>query len=970
MKNLLLVISMLIIIPATSPAAMFDPSFDFMKLETEHFCIYYHQGLEGTANRAATIAEEVDRKLAVLLQWQPQEKTHIIIADNSDFANGMTTVVPYNVIYLQTAPPSISSSLGEYDNWLRLLIIHEYAHVLTSDQVRGYSKIARRFFGKTVPLGDLLNLLAFVATGPPNMMMPRWWHEGMATWAETELTSSGRGRSSYYQMLYRTAVAEDSLLSIDRINGEIPYWPDGNAPYIYGSSLIQYLADKYGNNLPGSISRQQSGRFPYFINGTPEDQLGRKSYPLLYEEMLTRLKEEQRAKIARLVQSPFTNISTLSRPAVTENNPRFSRSGRLIAFNRDDRHSQPRIVIAERSGKEVASFRRLEGDGAIAWSSDDQGIIFSQALQTAAGNFYQDLYFFDITKKRVKRLTRKMRTAKPDLSPDGKQLAVIISARGGQNLALLDFADLLAGRTASRPRLLTDLAEQRLSAPRWSPDGKSIAIAVTDLHGKTTLSLIDPLSDSITPLLTASHAIDGPTWSPDGKALYYTADSNGVYNIYRLDLDTKQVTPVTHLLSGAFTPDIAASDETMAIGKYTSQGFAVALATNKEMRSAPSPLPSIRERLYPVNAALAATEPATDAKPLPAEPYSPLATLLPKFWLPAMLAEDADHVAVGALTAGQDVLGYHTFMARDMYGSGFHKNYFDLYYRYGRQIPVFSLYGYALPSTYGDLLFSGDYTEMERGALASVSLPLTDYYDGLSLNAGYHLRRQKRLTPSPSVAFSGRPVFEGRRDSFFAGLDYTSTYKYPWSVSVEEGRTLSLKTEYYGRESGSDLETREYTAFWEEYFRLSRHHTLLAKISGGLADGRQTPQGSFRLGGLPSLLNPFGVRGYSLFFTSGDRIATGTLEYRFPLHYFLHGFATKPLFLDRLHGAVFVDAGEVWSRRRAFREDKILYGAGAEVRIDLTIGYWLKITPAIGYAHGFDRRLGEDQVYINFYANL
>jgi hypothetical protein len=970
MKGFLLVICLLLIFPASSRAALFDPSFNFMKLETEHFCIYYHQGLEGMAQRAATIAEEVNGKLAPLLQWQPQQKTHIVIADNSDFANGMTTVVPYNLIYLQAAPPSIASSLGEYDNWLRLLIIHEYTHVLTSDPVRGYSAVTRRIFGKVVPQGDLLNLLAFVITGPPNMLMPRWWHEGMATWAETELTSSGRGRSSYYQMLYRTAVAENRLLSLDLINGDIPYWPEGNSPYIFGSAFIQYLAGKYGQTVPGNISGQQSGRLPYFINDTPKDRLDRKDYPALYDEMLTQMTAEQRSKIALLAQRPFTNVTTMSKPAVAESAPRFSHNGKMIAFNRYDRHSQARIVVMERSGKEIASFRREDGDGTITWMPDDQGIIFSQALLSAAGNYYQDIYRYDIATKKIKRLTRRMRAAKPDLSPDGKQLAVVISSRGGENLALFTLEDLLQERETATPRLLTDYSEQRLSAPRWSPDGKSIAFTATDMNGTAALNLIEPLSARITPLLATSHTIDAPTWNPDGRSLLYSADDNGVYNIYRLTIEGKKTVPVTHLLSGAFTPDSASSDGTLVIGRYTSQGFAIGLVASKDLGSDPAPLPSVRERLYPVNKALVSADSSGKAALPAAVAYSPLPTLLPKFWLPTLIPENRSNLAVGAMTAGQDILGYHSYLARVTYGNEYRKNYFDLYYNYGRQIPVFSLAGYALPATYSNLLVAGDYSEIERGVMATGTMPLTDYIDGLTIKAGYHLRSLKRLTPSPAVTFSGKPVFEGRRDSVFAGIDYTSTLKFPWSVATEEGRNVSFKAEYYGRETGSDLETREYTAIWEEYFRLYRHHILLARISGGLAEGQQSPQSSFRLGWLTSIYNPFGLRGYSSYFSTGDRIATATGEYRFPLHYFLHGFATKPLFLDRLHGAVFVDAGEVWSKRRSFREDKLLYGAGGELRFDVTIGYWLKITPAIGYAHGFDRRLGEDQIYFNIYANL
>jgi hypothetical protein len=54
---------------------------------------------------------------------------------------------------------------------------------------------------------------------------------------------------------------------------------------------------------------------------------------------------------------------------------------------------------------------------------------------------------------------------------------------------------------------------------------------------------------------------------------------------------------------------------------------------------------------------------------------------------------------------------------------------------------------------------------------------------------------------------------------------------------------------------------------------------------------------------------------------------------------------------------------------RSFRLNRLKVGTGVEVRFDITLGYWLKITPALGYAHGFNQG-GEDQVYFTIYAGL
>lgn len=967
MRKLLLVLSMLLI-PCSAIAATFDPSFKFRVIETSHFSIYYHDGLEEISKRAASVSEEVYGKLTTLLQWEPQEKTHIVIADNADFANGMTTVTPYNAIYLQTAPPSPSTTIGEYDNWLRILIVHEYAHVLTSDPVRGYSRVTRKIFGKVVPFGDILSLLTFVATGPPNMMMPRWWHEGMSTWAETELTSSGRGRNSYYQMIYRTAVAEKNLPGIDRINGEIPYWPEGNSPYIFGSGFIQYIAEKYGRTLPGSISRQQSGRFPYFINGTVEDQLGGVGYGTIYGEMIAQMTSEQNRRIETLKSEPFTETKRIGKRSVQETNPRYSPDGSMLAFNRNDRHSHPVVVIRKADGTEVAKVRRLAGDGVITWTPDNESIFFCQGDPSIEGNLYLDLYRYDLKKKKLRRLTSGLRCAGPDISPDGGSLAVVINSRGNQNIGLLDLKTL---KKQDSPKLLTGFKESRIASPRWSPDGKSIAYVLTGPDGNSSLNLLSVETSASRVLFETRAPMESLTWSADGKEIFYSSAKSGVFNIHRYSTESAANVQVTHLLSGAFSPDISPSDQTLAIDEYTSYGSTLSLVAKEKFRNADATAPSIKGGLYPVNSSMAETPTAaTESRPVKSAPYSALPTLLPKFWLPSVIAESSTNIAIGAMTAGQDLLAYHTFLGSAYYGTGFQRGYFDALYKYGRFVPEFTLRGYALPNNYSNLLRSGDFTEAESGLLAAVSMPLETIESRLSINAGYHLRKQKPLTEGYLVAFNRSELFQGRRDSYFASLDYKGALKYPWSITSEEGRNLSLKFEYFGKASGSEIETREYTASWEEQIPVYKHQNILLRMNGGFSDGEQAAQQSFQLGGTTTFFNPYGLRGYLSRFASGDRIATGSAEYRFPIEYILYGAGTKPVFLDRLHGAVFVDAGEVWDKNRSFKGRDIMTGAGLEVRLDLVLGYWLKVTPAIGYAHGFDRTFGTDQIYFNIYSNL
>jgi len=81
----------LFIIPASTHSAEIDPSFDFFTIETTHFSIHYHEGLEEVAEKVASVAEDAHNDLAKILLWEPAEKTNVVLVDNTDFANGFAT---------------------------------------------------------------------------------------------------------------------------------------------------------------------------------------------------------------------------------------------------------------------------------------------------------------------------------------------------------------------------------------------------------------------------------------------------------------------------------------------------------------------------------------------------------------------------------------------------------------------------------------------------------------------------------------------------------------------------------------------------------------------------------------------------------------------------------------------------------------------------------------------------------------
>src|SRR5205823_7334411 len=118
--------------------------------------------------------------------------THVVLADQSELANGWATPLPYNTIFITAAAPPGSESVGRNDDWLRLVFTHEFTHIVHLDRSEGWARVFRGIFGRIS--------LAF-----PNLFLPIWQIEGLATYEESILTGEGRLDTGEFRAIEREA---------------------------------------------------------------------------------------------------------------------------------------------------------------------------------------------------------------------------------------------------------------------------------------------------------------------------------------------------------------------------------------------------------------------------------------------------------------------------------------------------------------------------------------------------------------------------------------------------------------------------------------------------------------------------------------------------------------------------------------------------------------------------------------------
>lgn len=914
-----------------------DPALNWKTIESEHLYVHFADGQKALAERALVIAESAHRRLSKALNWKPKEKTHIVLSDESDQPNGFASPIFFNFSVIFLAPPTSVNTLEDFDDWMTTLITHEYTHIIHLDKSAGAPEYLRNIFGRF--------LFLF-----PNIFQPSWVTEGLATYEETDVARGiGRGQSTLFASMMREEVA-NGLPPVTHVNLPVTTWPAGTTRYLYGVYFMIFLDEKYGKEKRLEwIEEYSDNLLPFFINTNAQQTLGENLTPLWHEYQQW-LKEKFQPQIAAIKEKGIKAGEQISLGAYRTESVRAvaTAEGEKIYYVSEDGYQRATLMQIDAKGK-AKELARLNNK--INLDVHPQaGLLLTQNEYCNRYTIYSDIYWYDQSKKKLKRLTTCGRYLFASWFPDGKQIAAVQHDVNHFELQLLD-ADAKLKQVLWRAENGEILGQIDVS-----PDGENIVASVWRKGKGWNVEQFDVKQKRWRSITTGTSIAASPQYTSDGNILF-SLEADGVYNLQRYDSTTETVEQITNLIGGAFQSSQASVNGPVYYAGYSAEGYAIYKLDDVSGFAQTPPFNDDRLKLIDYT-----------IKQHEQRDYSTLSNAYPRWWFP--LAGFSDQRSeLGLTTAGADALGLHNYFITASYDFKLNKPAATLSYSYVDRL-------FLSASKINDIKLNvdGDVNRIANRSIASAVLAFPEYKIQSQTNLLFGVVYDN--TADDELAADITPLKDFKDNLLGVAWLYNSTNVNPLSISPVDGMKLRLVAEDSNL-LDSNFSGQIYTLDWRQFIRTGKESVLALRFVQGW--GTDRPR-AFELGGERSRADAisilfgtnsepvFNQRGYALRGYKeglpqlrGRRAQLLSSEWRFPLQRNEEGIMTPPVGLMQWFGTVFVETGSAY---RGNRPDKYYSSAGLEIDADINIFYGAVLRTSVGYAHGFDDQIGDNLAYL------
>jgi Tol biopolymer transport system component len=992
MKKILLIILFIALCRFSySQFTEFHPELNWYTIKGKYVQVHYHEGAERTAKVVCKIGDEVWEPITSLYQYDPGT-VHYVIKDVDDYSNGATYFFDNKIEIWASA---LDFDLRGDHNWLRNVISHEFTHMV---QIQASLKTTRKIpavYLQWLNYEDerrpdiLYGFPNIIASYPIAFLnMPAWFAEGTAQYMRKEFDYDRW--DSHRDMILRSYILDGNMLTWNQM-GVFEKTSLGNeSVYNSGFALTSYIAQKYGEASIREITKKLGSLTNFTIDAAFEDVIGKDGIEI-YNEWQNFLKEDYTKRISAVKENLVIG-DTIASIGFGNFYPIFIKDGSEVIYisNKNGSYFSPSSIYHYNRKTKEEKLIQFGINSTISMIPNTNKIVYSKISEDNPNSYnIHDLYIYDMTEEEETRITFNMRANQPQVSHDGKSIVYLFQKDGTTNLGMVD----VDGKNF---RQLTFYQNgEQVYNPKFSKDDSYVVydysyhqnrdIAKVNIDGSDNKFLIQTIDDE-----------RNPAFDKEGN-LIFSSDRTGIYNLYKINLTTKEEVQLTNVTGGAFMPSVDDNGNIVYAG-YISTGYKIFYLPGNA-KSVQQGKNYIRRKNPPLDE----SKPNGDIEKfeitkiknfddytLPdykAEKYSGAFSSLTFF--PFIRYDNyntsnkfGEKIKPGLYITSSDMLNRYSFFGGASINSRWERDLF-LIFEYKNKLPglfqlgikpemSLELYNISRKANV-DILFD-DLPSVQTNITYSLfEFDIVAKHRFLSHGSNIELR----YTYSRYTAEIGSFVFPGTTDLYPTNYDtylIGSNFQFKYTFDTKSryiddeinplGAEIELKYNFELNEFNKDgnytvedgILKPQYDNFNFHRLEINSHyhlnliasHTITTKIRAGTIFGPSVPDFfDFYLGGL------IGMKAYPFYAINGNEIFYLNLTYRFPLWRNIDSRIAH-LYVDKIFFSVYGDFGNAWNNKET-KLNQFKKGAGAELRVALNSFYLFPTSIFFNASYGFDK---------------
>jgi hypothetical protein len=536
---------------------------DWLYIENENIRVIYPKNTEEQAKRIADVINHIKFHNTESV-GSKSKKIDLILQTQQVSSNGFVTVAPFRSEFFGT-PPQNFSSLGSTD-WLDLLAIHEYRHVLQySNLDRGFTKFLHIINGDIGWGGSI------------SFKIPSWYLEGDAVLSESLLTENGRGRNPFFFKEQRALLLNNIEYSYMKANNG-SYKDIVPNRYPLGFVMVNYLRNNSNFTIGAEVlSRSGATISPFWTFSQALKSLTGLTTANLYKQSHADIQKRWKQEISDKSLTTSKSISSENKKIVTNYTFPYYDNNNGIYCIKDSYKTTSEIVYLKNGQESKITSIGITPQEYISYKNN---MLLWTELELdirRANKNYSNIIVFDIEKNSKKQITKKGKFFSPDLSNNGEKIITVNSNNTLQHkLVILDSKSGEVIASIENPK------NDFISYPKWNNNDNEI-IYLAKRNSKIAFfkySLASKLTLRITEW--TSHTIGH--FQLKGNAAYYTASFDGIDNIFKTNLKKPNKTvQISSVKTGAFTPTISNNGKNIIFSEFTPKGYVLKEMANKDV---------------------------------------------------------------------------------------------------------------------------------------------------------------------------------------------------------------------------------------------------------------------------------------------------------------------------------------------------------------------------------------------------